>query len=70
LSSANQCTEFNVPLDTPGHFGDETFQAFSYTGTDNQKHDNQEKNRQKIGKPSHGCTNHGQFGSELTSGYL
>jgi len=33
LSSAR----FNVPLDTIGHFGDESSQAINYTGTDNKK---------------------------------
>ena len=28
---------FNVPLDTIGHFGDESSQAINYTGTDNEK---------------------------------
>jgi len=28
---------FNVPLDTIGHFGDESSQAINCTGTDNKK---------------------------------
>jgi len=28
---------FNVPLDVIGHFGDESFQAINYSGTDNEK---------------------------------
>jgi len=33
----SECVEFNVPLDTIGHFGDKSFQAINCTGTDNQK---------------------------------
>ena len=30
-------SSLNVPLDTIGHFGDESSQAINYTGTDNKK---------------------------------
>ena len=36
----SECVGFNVPLDTIGHFGDESFQAINCTGTDNQKQSN------------------------------
>jgi len=36
----SEYTQFNVPLDTIGHFGDTSFQTISCTGTDNQKQGN------------------------------